>query len=218
MIVRTKICGIRSRSDLETAIAAGADAVGLISGVTHVAEDSLTPDQARELSSQIPPFVSRVLVTHLEDAAEILRLARYVGVDAIQVHGLVSHETLVKVFEHAEGRRITRAVHVVGPTAIDEATEVASVCDAIQLDSRTAERLGGTGLTHDWSISRRIADALRPQGRRIILSGGLTPGNVGDAVLAVRPCAVDVNTGVETAAGDKDPDLCAAFVSRSRSI
>jgi phosphoribosylanthranilate isomerase len=215
VLVRAKICGIQSRFDLETAIAAGAGAIGLISGVTHVAEDSLTADEARDLSSRTPPFVSRVLVTHLEDAGEILSLARHVGVDIIQVHGLVTYASLANVFERAEGRRITKAVHVVGPAAIEEAVEFAGACDAIHLDSRTDERLGGTGVTHDWSISRKIADALRTQGQPVILSGGLTPDNVVDAIRAVRPFAVDVNSGVENPAGRKDPDLCAEFVSRS---
>jgi phosphoribosylanthranilate isomerase len=155
-------------------------------------------------------------VTHLEDAGEILSLARHVGVDTIQVHGLVTYASLANVFEHAEGRRITKAVHVVGPAAIEEAVEFAGACDAIHLHSRTAERLGGTGVTHDWSISRKIADAIRSQGRPVILSGGLTPDNVVDAIHVVGPSAVDVNSGVENPGGRKDPDLCTAFVSRSR--
>jgi len=155
-------------------------------------------------------------VTHLEDPGEILSLARHVGVDTIQVHGLVTYPSLAKVFEHAEGRRVTKAVHVVGPAAIEDAVGFAGACDAIHLDSRTAERLGGTGVTHDWSISRKIADALRSQGQPVILSGGLTPDNVVDAIHAVRPFAVDVNSGVENAAARKDLDLCSAFASRSR--
>ena len=190
--------------------------MGLICGVTHVTEDELAPDEARRLARRTPPMVSTVLVTHLEDAGEILQLADYVGVDTIQVHGLVSYETVAAVFELAAGRRIIKAVHVLGSTAVDEALTLADVCHAVLLDSRTSDRLGGTGRTHDWSISRHVADALRTRGRPVILAGGLHPDNVAEAVRAVRPFAVDVNSGVEDANGDKVLKYCSAFVSRSR--
>lgn len=216
MVVRAKVCGVRSDRDLDVVVRSGADAVGLICGVTHVTEDELTADQARRLARRTPPMVSTVLVTHLEDAGEILRLADHVGVDTIQVHGLVSPETVARVAELAGGRRVIRAVHVVGPAAVDDALELVDLCDAVLLDSRTSDRLGGTGRTHDWSISRQVADALRDRGRPVILAGGLRPENVADAVRAVRPFAVDVNSGVEDSNGDKVLDDCAVFVSRSR--
>lgn len=160
--------------------------------------------------------MSTVLVTHLIDAAEILDLANYVGVDTIQIHGLVDRATVAAVFAKAQGRRITKAVHVLGPEAVDNALDVAASCHAIQLDSRTSDRLGGTGRTHDWSISRQIADTLRERERPVILAGGLQPENVVAAVRSVRPFAVDVNSGVENAQGDKVPERCTAFVSRAR--
>jgi phosphoribosylanthranilate isomerase len=201
---------------LELAVFAGADAVGLICGTTHVSEDSLSPDHARRLALRVPPFVSVVLVTHLQASEEILRLADHIGVDTIQVHGLVASRTVADVAERAQGRRIIRAVHVTGPEAVGEALEVTQVCDAVLLDSRTNNRLGGTGHTHDWLISREITDALMDRGRPVILAGGLQPENVIDAVRAVRPFAVDVNSGVEDCHGDKAVERCVAFVSRAR--
>ncbi len=218
MTVRAKLCGIRSHRDLEIAVHAGADAIGLICGITHVSEDALRPDEARVLAGRTPPFVSTVLVTHSEEAEEILALADHIGADTIQVHGLATTNTLRTVVERAQGRRVTRAVHVLGPEAVEDALEIADMCHAVLLDSRTSDRLGGTGRTHDWSISRRVADALRDVGRPIILAGGLTPENVADAVRTVGPFAVDVNSGVEDSQGDKVPERCAAFVSRAREI
>lgn len=214
--MRTKLCGIRSERDLEVATAAGADAIGLICAVTHVSEDALTPDQARRLAAIARPFVSTVLVTHLQDGGEILELADHVGVDTIQVHGVVDSATTTEVFERAAGRRIIKAVHVPGAEALTEALELADLCHAILLDSRTSDRLGGTGRTHDWAISRQISDALRARGRPVILAGGLRPENVAKAVGAVRPFAADVNSGVEDQQGDKLLERCAAFVSRAR--
>jgi phosphoribosylanthranilate isomerase len=217
MPIRSKLCGIRSERDLEIAVEAGADAVGFICGVTHMSEDALSEDRARYLARQTPPYVSTVLVTHLESAREILSLASFLGVDTVQVHGLVNFETVAAVFADADGRRITKAIHVTGAEALDEARHYLDVCHALHLDSRTTDRLGGTGELHDWSISRKIVELARENGRRVVLSGGLRPENVADAVAAVGPYAVDVNSGIETADGDKDPEKAAAFVSTARA-
>lgn len=214
---RVKICGIRSEADLRIAVESGADAVGFISGVTHQSEDALIPDRAAELVAATPPYVSTVLVTHLEHPDEILGLADILGVDTIQVHGLVSDETLRQVFDRSRGRRrITRAVHVTGEDSVQQALQVAGACHAVHLDSRTTDRLGGTGRTHDWSISRKIVDALTPPGLPVILSGGLNPDNVADAVATVLPFAVDVNSGVEDEQGNKTFQRSAQFVARAR--
>ncbi|WP_239476692.1 phosphoribosylanthranilate isomerase [Nocardia arizonensis] len=213
MTIRAKICGIRSESDLRIAVDSGADAIGLISGVTHFSEDALGPDRAAELSMRTPPFVTRVLVTHLEDASEIIDLADHIGVDAIQVHGLVTAETTREVRTRARGRKVLRAVHVTGPDAVDVAVRAASDCDAVLLDSRTIDRLGGTGKTHDWSISAQIVGALKESDCRVILAGGLNSANAAEAIAAVAPHGIDVNSGVETPNGDKDALACAAFVA-----
>ena len=211
--VRVKVCGIRNAEDLATAVGAGVDAVGFISGVTHFSEDAIDANVASMLVEQTPPFVSTVLVTHLEDAHAILDLADRIGVDTIQIHGLVTDTTVAEVYRHANGRRITKAIHVTGSEAIQEARRLADICDALHLDSRTEDRLGGTGKTHDWSIGAQVTEEMHALGRAVILSGGLRPENVGDAVDAVHPFAVDVNSGVETRNGDKDPERVAAFVS-----
>lgn len=218
MSVRCKLCGIRSSADLRIAVEAGADAVGFITGVTHVSEDALAAEEARELVRLAPPYVSTVLVTHLETVPEILQLADFVGADTIQLHGLIDLDTTAAIFQRSNGRRITKAIHVTGPEAVEEAGAYLDICDALHLDSRTADRLGGTGELHDWSISRKIVEVASERGGRpVVLSGGLRPANVSDAITTVGPFAVDVNSGVEGANGDKDPELTASFVSAAHS-
>ena len=212
----SEVCGIRSVTDLRIAVGAGADAVGFISGVTHRSEDALTGEQAAELAAATPPYVSTVLVTHLERADEIVRLAETVGADTIQVHGLVDVDTLRAVFERSHGRRVTRAVHVTDEDSLGDARTIVGACHAVHLDSRTADRLGGTGRTHDWSISRKIVEMLASHGLPVILAGGLRPENVADAVGAVHPFAVDVNSGVEDAHGNKDARRASRFVMEAR--
>jgi phosphoribosylanthranilate isomerase len=102
---------------------------------------------------------------------------------------------------------------VTGDDALDRALGCAPDADALVLDSRTADRLGGTGRTHDWSVSARIVSAVAP--RPVYLAGGLRPENVAEAVARVRPAGVDVNSGVEDASGRKDMAKMRAFVDRA---
>ena len=197
-------------------MSAGADSVGFIVATTHHSEDGLTVPQARVLSSATPVFVDRVLVTHATDPDAILHLADEVGVDVIQVHGEVSRETVRSVWRRRGGRRIVAVVHVTGAEAVESAVDVAGMADAVLLDSRTETRLGGTGLTHDWQISRQIARALDDIGRPVILAGGLDGANVAEAIRVVRPFGVDANSRLKNTHGRKDAAACTAFVAAAR--
>jgi phosphoribosylanthranilate isomerase len=211
--IRIKVCGNRSEDDLTAAVAAGADAVGLISGVTHVSEDAIEPDRAAALARLVPPYVSVVLVTHLATVESILALADRVRPDTLQPHGEIEPSVCAAVREARPLLRTSQAVHVTGPEAVERAARFAPHCDALLLDSRTADRLGGTGRTHDWSLSRRIADRL---GLPVILAGGLTAENVAQAIGVVEPYAVDVNSEVDDSNGDKDPQRLRAFTMAAR--
>ncbi|MFD6273410.1 phosphoribosylanthranilate isomerase [Nocardia asteroides] len=216
MTVRTKICGIRSEHDLRLAVEAGADAVGFLCGLTHFSEDGLGIDDAKHIADQVPPFVNKVLVTHREEAVAILDLAERVGVDTIQVHGLVTPQTMKQVRDGAGRRTIVKAVHVTGEHSVEEAKAAAAHCDAVLLDSRTTDRLGGTGCVHDWTISARIVAELSRLDCPVVLAGGLNARNVAAAIERVRPFAVDVNSGVEDPDGAKSLAECRAFVRAAR--
>ncbi|WP_067664751.1 phosphoribosylanthranilate isomerase [Nocardia miyunensis] len=216
--VRAKICGIRSESDLRAVVAADADAAGFISGTTHFSEDVLDAERARRLSRLVPASMERVLVTHLTDAGDVLRLADRIGVDCIQLHGLISLDTVRAVQRDAAGRRVIRAVHVTGPDAVGAAMRAAPNCDGIVLDSRSADRLGGTGRTHDWSISARIVGLLAESEFPVMLAGGLNPRNIDAAIAAVGPSWVDVNSGVDDSRGDKNPSDCSDFVRAAHAV
>jgi phosphoribosylanthranilate isomerase len=154
-------------------------------------------------------------VTHLLDPGSIAALADRIGVAAIQVHGDVLPDALAVLRTLLPTHHLIKAVHVTGPEALDRAAAYAKLADALLLDTRTADRLGGTGRTHDWSISRRIVASVAPT--PVILAGGLTPDNVAAAIAAVRPAGVDVNSGVEDATGAKDPRRMKAFLAAARA-
>lgn len=209
-----KICGLRNQAEAILALQAGATALGFLVGLTHEAEDAVDDAQAAHIIRQLPAEVEAVMVTHLLDAAEIARRAAAVGARAIQVHGALPVSGLADLRRMLPSIRLIKAVHVMGEDALTTAIAYAGVADAVLLDSRTVDRLGGTGRTHDWSISRRIVAALAPL--PVYLAGGLTPDNVASAVRAVAPVGVDVNSGVEDAFGNKDPQRLRAFVAHAR--
>lgn len=208
---RVKICGIGTTDDLAAAVTAGADAIGLIVGTTHLSEDELDIEQAQHLAAATPVFVSTVLVTHLTEASRICEVADLIGVDTIQAHGELTPTAARELWRHRAHRRIIHTVHITGPQSIDEADEAATAAHALLLDSRTETRLGGTGLTHDWTTSRRIVERLHPL--PVILAGGLAADNVGQAIHTVHPFGVDANSRLKSATGRKDPAACTAFVA-----
>ena len=214
-MVRVKICGIRSRDEAEIAVAAGADAIGLLVGQVYESPDFISPDTAREIYEATGPFVVPVLVTHLTDPDAIVELAEQVPTWVLQLHSDLSGEALRQLRSRLAPRKLLGKVSVEGPHSVVRAREIARYVDALLLDScdRATNRVGGTGLVHDWNLSAQIASQSKVP---VILAGGLNSTNVGEASELVRPWGVDVNTGVKGEAGGKSLTLCQQFVSAVR--
>lgn len=210
----TKVCGIQTIDEALGAVNAGANTVGLLLGLTHLAEDKITPDTARSITASLPSGIRSVMVTHLLDEAEIADMAEFTGVGAIQVHDDLSVEGMVRLRTLAPDVTLIKAVHVMGDDAVDTAKSYAGVADMLLLDSRTKDRLGGTGLTHDWNISRTIVMTVS---KPVILAGGLRPENVAAAIEKVCPAGIDANSGLEHADGRKDFAKIALFAAAGRA-
>ncbi len=215
--MRVKLCGMRSERDVEYAVQSGADALGFLVGLTHFSEDKLDVDAARVLLRKVPPFISTVLVTHLIDSHAVVNLATALGVSHIQIHGPMRVEDVIRLREELPLLTLIKAIHVTSNDTFDTETEAIhsyeAYVDALLLDSRTVDRLGGTGQTHNWNVSRQLVQAAH---KPVILAGGLNPENVRDAIERVRPYAVDVNSGVDDTHGDKDKKKCVDFVKRAK--
>lgn len=195
--VRVKICGICDPDSASAAVEAGADALGF---VFAPGKRMLSPRMAREIAKTVPPFVSRVGVFVNPGAGDVTRIAAYVGLDYVQLHGDESPE-----FCRSLGCRVIKAFPVAKSEDLDRAENYR--VDAYLLDTLAPGARGGTGLTFDW----RLAAGFRAG--PLILAGGLTPENVAGAIEAVRPYAVDVSSGVETG-GRKDPAKIKEFIRR----
>ena len=203
-MTRVKVCGVTREADLEAVAESGADAVGLVSGVSVDTPREVTAEQAAALAAGAPPFLTTVLVTMPETASEAVALARRTGVDVVQVHG-VDPEMAADIGDHVRTLLVA--------TDADRAPEYEGVADGLLVDSVDESGAGGTGETHDWVRTREVVDSLSTP---VILAGGLTPENVGDAVDAVGPYGVDVASGTEASGGVKDHGKVGAFVRNAR--
>lgn len=199
---RIKICGLTRPQDVRAAVRAGTDAVGFVfypPSLRHV-----TFVQAAELASLLPPFVTAVGLFVNAEPAFIEEALDKVPLQLLQFHG---DETETECARY--GRPWIKAARVRAGVDLLEFAACHRRASGLLLDS-FVDGYGGGGKTFDWSLIPLGLD------RPVILSGGLDPGNVGDAVRAVRPWAVDVSSGVETAKGIKDADLIAAFIAGVR--
>jgi len=195
------------------AIDAGASAVGLVSAMPS-GPGPIPEDLIAEIAATIPPGVSSFLLTCLQDAASIIDQQRRLGVNTIQICDRLTHGSYQDLREALPGISLVQVIHVTGPEAVDEAIEVAPQVDAILLDSGNQllaiKELGGTGRTHDWTLSRKIREAIEVP---LFLAGGLNPSNVAAAIREVQPFGIDVCSGLRTN-GNLDREKLEAFFDR----
>lgn len=207
-----KICGITRKEDLEAVCSLGADMVGFIVGIQS-SPRNLSLKRAEDLFRLVPEKVKSVLVMAPNNLTQVLEAYKRLKPNFIQLHGSIALDPGF-LRDKLPDVMLIGALPIVGDEAVERAKYTAAFFDGILADSYSAGKHGGTGVTHDWLISRRVRDAIYP--KPLILAGGLNPGNVKEAIETVRPYAVDVSTGVESSPGIKDPEKVEAFIRRAK--
>jgi len=198
--MRVKICGITNREDALQAVDAGADALGFI--LYPGSKRYISPEKAWAIAAELPPFVQRVAVAVNASVHELEAWRHSAPFDLWQLHGDES-------MEFCRGLKGFRLIKALGfPVQQQITPEVYSV-SAFLLDKASPQH-GGTGESFDWILGR---DFVRTSGKPCILSGGLTPENVVQAIQTVRPYAVDVCSGVEAKPGLKDHRKVEEFIA-----
>ncbi len=205
-MTRIKFCGMTRREDVIAAADVGAGAVGFIFWPSS--PRAVTPEQAQALVRIVPPFLATVGVFVDQAADDVRRIAQFVGLSTVQLHGRETPEYAAAFEDHGH------VIKAIGERDEDLAVAAARWPEKIVLlvDGIDPQRRGGTGTRADWSAAAALARA-----RRVILAGGLRPDNVGEAVAQVQPYAVDVSSGVESKPGIKDHARMRAFADAVRS-
>jgi phosphoribosylanthranilate isomerase len=201
--VRVKICGITSAEDARAAVEAGADALGFM--FYEPSPRCVTPELAAAIIGELPAHVAKVGVFVDADEATVRATADAAGLDTLQFHGNESPEYCAR-FE----LRTIKAFRVKDSGSLGQLPDYGT--DAWLLDSYVKGVPGGTGKQFNWDLA---VEAKR-LGRPILLAGGLTPENVGEAVGQVAPFGLDVSSGVEASPGRKDAAKVAALIANAK--
>ena len=197
-IPRVKICCIANIAEAALAVEAGASALGLVSKMPS-GPGVISDDEIARIAATVPPSIGTFLLTSRQSVDEIVAQQRFCRTNTIQICDHLTRGTHRELKEALPGIAIVQVIHVTGPESIAEAVSIAPHVDAILLDSGnqklTVKELGGTGRTHDWTLSRKIRESI---GKPLFLAGGLTSGNVARAIQEVAPFGLDVCSGVRT--------------------
>jgi phosphoribosylanthranilate isomerase len=212
-----QVAGVHDAAEARDIARQGVDFLGFPLRLAHHTEDCSEAEAARTIAT-LAPHVQSVLITYLTEPDEIVRLASALAVGWVQLHGAIEPGAVRSLRKRAPALRLAKSLVVRGNdlAALEPVMDAhAPYVDAFLTDSHdpATGAEGATGRTHDWSISRELA---RRSPHPLVLAGGLTPNNVRDAILTVRPAAVDAHTGVEGPDGRKDPELVARFVAEAR--
>jgi phosphoribosylanthranilate isomerase len=220
MSLWVKICANTSLDDARVAAEAGADAVGFVFAPSP---RQVTITEAAAITAGLPEAIEKIGVFVDASLVEILEAVQKAGLTGAQLH-FDAPRTFTASLRQALGkeRKILRVIHFdhFDPgTVLDYEEKLGDPSvDAVLVDARTRTAVGGTGKTFDWrSASETLLRAARQRGTRLIVAGGLYPGNVAAAIQALAPWGVDVASGVEAAPGKKNPAEVRAFLAAAHS-
>jgi len=199
--VRIKICGITTVEDALAAVRLGADALGF--NFWRDSRRYVSPSTAEAIIARLPPFVTTVGVFVNQPEAEMRAIAAESGVQVFQLHGDEPPDLCARL-----------PAPVIKAIPVDQVKTLSRLLSyevsAFLLDT-PSRGFGGSGVPFDWSLAEGVSEVAP-----VVLAGGLNPENVAEAIRAVRPYAVDVASGVESAPGAKDPAKMARFIAAAR--
>ncbi len=203
-MVKVKVCGITSPEDARVAAEAGADAIGLVFAESP---RRVSVERAREIAAALPQDILKVGVFVNEEPDEVLRIAGEIGLDCAQLHGDETPEVVAAI--RGGGVGVMKALRVRDAEALAEIENYEA--DLFLLDAWSAEARGGTGERFDWELAKSL------KGRdNIVVSGGLDPGNVREAIEYFEPYGVDASSSLEERPGKKSGERVRRFVGAAK--
>lgn len=206
-MMNVKICGVTNLEDAQLAVGFGADALGF--NFYEKSPRCLSAQDAKAIAETLRSGVLKVGVFVNMEEYRIGEYVDLIGLDAVQLHGDEDADFVNRLRAETDAQ-VIKAFRV---DANFQASSIADFpADGILLDAYSAKGYGGTGKTFDW----KTAESVKALTTQLYLAGGLTPENVSEAIKLVRPFAVDVASGVESAPGKKDPEKLEAFIRNAK--
>ncbi len=206
-----------SQEEVQLAIKYGANALGFVSAMPSgagIIDEALIP----VLAANVPRGIDSFLLTSLLKADHIIPQIKRCRTNTVQLVDSVEHIVYERIRLELPDIKIVQVIHVTGENSVKEAVSISPFVDNILLDSGNpnlaVKELGGTGRTHDWSVSKLICESVN---KPVYLAGGLNPDNVEEAIHAVHPYGVDICSGLRTI-GHLDEDKLRSFIFKVRNI
>jgi len=197
-MTKVKICGITNFKDAVKSLDCGADALGFI--FYEKSKRYIKPSDAGKIIKELPPFVTKVAVFVDSSYRQINKIINELSINLIQLHGNEAPEFCAK-FRHP----VIKALRI--KDSIDKQEVDSFPTQAILFDTHSESEYGGTGISFNWKLLKKLKID-----KKIILSGGLNPDNIDEAIRTVKPYAVDVSSGVEKSYGIKDHQKIKKFI------
>lgn len=210
------MAGLRNVEDALMCVDCGVNIIGLLVGQAHTSDDFITKELARKIKLALPKGITTTLITHLEQAEEIIEIAKYIGVDNIQLHSHLDEGEVEKIRNALPSTKLLRLIHIDSDgTLLTDITKI-KYADFYFTDSinQQTNQVGGTGLTHNLQTDKMLVDTLD---KPVFIAGGLTPSNVEHAVRFCHPYGVDVNSGCRALDGSRDKQKVLAFVNNANA-
>lgn len=204
---RIKMCGTTRYEDAQFAVDLGVDALGFI--FVEKSPRYISPEDARQITELLPPFVTRVGVFVDERLQDIEEIVDYLGLNAVQLHGSESPEFCRETGRELRSCAVMKAFRVGDRTSEADFRPYKDSVHGFVLDTYVKSVEGGTGQCFNWHLLEKL-ELKKP----FILAGGLCPDNIDQALEIASPFAVDVNSGVESEPGVKDHDLLRKFFDK----
>lgn len=210
-----QMAGIRTIDDALMCANLGVDIIGLLVGQAHTSDDFITMEKAKQIKDALPKKIKTTLITHLENANAIIKMAQYINVDYIQLHSYISEDQVEKIHNALPNKKLIRLVHIYNGKIVNEISQFKYVdfyfTDSINYQTN---QFGGTGLTHDLNVDKNLIETLD---KPVFIAGGLNPENVKEAIKFCKPYGVDVNSGCRAKDGSRDRQKVMAFVKNALS-
>jgi len=207
-----KICGFTRGDDVKIACDLGVDMIGVI--LVEGSKRQVSIERAKKILSMAT--VKRVVVCKPNSPSELVEFDHKLNPDYVQLHPSLKSDELEKIKGKISAGMILVLPIPAAGASLDklkkEASQMEKIADFVLLDTKGPHG-GGTGIAHDWNISRELTKCFKT---KVLLAGGLSPQNVADAIQTVKPDGVDVATGVETSPGVKDPELMREFIKLAK--
>lgn len=208
------MAGIRNVKDALMCVECGVNIIGLLVGQMHTSDDFISKEIAKSIKNSLPKNIKTTLITHLEDASEIIGIAKFIDVDYIQLHSHLPESEVEKIRKTLPNKKLLRLIHIdkTGKLLTD-VSKIKNVdfyfTDSINLKTN---QVGGTGLIHNFETDKMLVETLD---KPVFIAGGLNPNNVKEIVEFCHPFGVDVNSGCRAEDGSRDKEKVLAFVKNA---